>query len=37
LADVAKRYASALAVDDPLTGEHRRARQGLLGRQVTLR
>jgi len=37
LADVAKRYASALAVDDPLTGEQRRARQGLLGRQVTLR
>jgi len=37
LADVAKRYASALAVDDPLTGEQRRAWQGLLGRQVTLR
>jgi hypothetical protein len=36
-ADVAKRYASALAVGDALTGEQRRARQGLLGRQVTLR
>jgi hypothetical protein len=37
VADVAKRYSAALAVDEPLTAEQRRARQGLLGRQVTLR
>ncbi len=37
VADVAKRYAEALAVTDPLTSAQRRSRQGLLGRQVTLR
>ena len=35
--DLAKRYAAAVAVDEPLTAEQRRARQGLLGRQITLR
>jgi Family of unknown function (DUF5926) len=34
-ADFTKRYADAL--DDELTAEERRARQGLIGRQVTLR
>jgi hypothetical protein len=37
VADVAKRYAEALAVTDPLSSAERRSRQGLLGRQVTLR
>jgi hypothetical protein len=37
LADLAKRYAAALGVDEPLSPEQRRARQGLLGRQITLR
>ncbi|MGH3741195.1 MAG: DUF5926 family protein, partial [Micromonosporaceae bacterium] len=37
LADFGKRYAEALADDAPLTPEARRARQGLLGRQLTLR
>ncbi|HEU4421519.1 MAG TPA: DUF5926 family protein [Pilimelia sp.] len=37
LADFAKRYADALAVTDPLDSAQRRARQGLLGRQLTLR
>lgn len=33
----AKRYAEALAADEPLGPTERRARQGLLGRQLTLR
>lgn len=37
LAGFAKRYADALTVDTPLNAEERRARQGLLGRQLTLR
>jgi hypothetical protein len=37
LAAFAKRYAEALAVTDDLTSEERRARQGLIGRQLTLR
>jgi hypothetical protein len=37
VADFAKRYAEALAATEPLTAEERRARQGLLGRQLTLR
>jgi hypothetical protein len=37
VADLAKRYADAVAVTEPLTTAERRARQGLLGRQVTLR
>ncbi len=37
LADFAKRYAEALAVSAPLTPEQRRARNGLLGRQLTIR
>jgi hypothetical protein len=37
LADFTKRYAEAVGSTDPLTAEQRRARQGLLGRQVTLR
>jgi hypothetical protein len=37
LAEFAKRYAEALAVDEPATAAERRARQGLLGRQLTLR
>jgi Family of unknown function (DUF5926) len=37
LAEFAKRYAEALAVTDPLTPAERRSRQGLLGRQLTLR
>lgn len=37
LAEFAKRYAEALAVTDALTSAERRARQGLLGRQLTLR
>ncbi len=37
LAELAKRYAEALAVADPLTPAERRSRQGLLGRQLTLR
>jgi hypothetical protein len=37
LADFAKRYAEALAATEPLTSAERRARQGLLGRQLTLR
>jgi uncharacterized protein DUF5926 len=35
--DFAKRYADAVAVAAPLTAAERRARQGLLGRQITLR
>jgi hypothetical protein len=37
LAELAKRYGAAVTVDEPLTSEQRRARQGLLGRQITLR
>jgi hypothetical protein len=37
VADLAKRLADALAVEAALTSAERRARQGLLGRQVTLR
>jgi hypothetical protein len=37
LAEFAKRYAEALACDDPLSSAERRSRQGLLGRQLTLR
>jgi hypothetical protein len=37
LAELAKRYTAAMSVDEPLTSEQRRARQGLLGRQITLR
>jgi hypothetical protein len=37
LGDFTKRYAEAVATSDPLTPEQRRARQGLLGRQITLR
>lgn len=37
LAAFAKRYAAALEVSDPLDDAARRARQGLLGRQLTLR
>lgn len=33
----AERYATALAAGTELTGEERRARQGLVGRQLTLR
>lgn len=37
LAGFAKRYAEALAADGPLDAAARRARQGLIGRQLTLR
>jgi hypothetical protein len=37
LAGFAKRYAEALGVAEPLDGAQRRSRQGLLGRQMTLR
>jgi Family of unknown function (DUF5926) len=37
LSSFAKRYADALAVTDPLDAAQRRSRQGLLGRQLTLR
>jgi hypothetical protein len=37
LAGLAKRYAEALAGSEPLTAAERRSRQGLLGRQLTLR
>jgi Family of unknown function (DUF5926) len=37
LAELAGRYAEALHDDTPLGPEQRRARQGLLGRQLTLR
>ncbi len=37
LAAVAERYAEAVASDAPLTAEERRAKQGLLGRQLSLR
>ncbi|HEX2355795.1 MAG TPA: DUF5926 family protein [Micromonosporaceae bacterium] len=37
LADFAKRYADALAGGGPLDTAQRRSRQGLLGRQLTLR
>lgn len=37
LADLTTRYADALAVSEPIGPAERRARQGLLGRQVTLR
>jgi hypothetical protein len=37
LTDFAKRYAEALAITEPLTPAERRSRQGLLGRQLTLR
>ncbi|HWS32234.1 MAG TPA: topoisomerase II, partial [Actinoplanes sp.] len=33
----AKRYADVLAVDEPLDSAARRAKQGLIGRQLTLR
>ena len=33
----AERLAAALAVTEPLTTEQRRARDGILGRQFTLR
>jgi len=37
MAEFAKRYAEALADTTPLDGAARRAKQGLLGRQLTLR
>ncbi|BBH65365.1 preprotein translocase SecA [Actinoplanes sp. OR16] len=37
LADFAKRYADTLAVGEPLDAAARRAKQGLIGRQLTLR
>jgi hypothetical protein len=37
LAGFGKRYAEAVTVDEPLSSEQRRARQGLLSRQLTLR
>ncbi len=37
LAEFAKRYAEAMATDAELTAAQRRTRQGLLGRQLTLR
>lgn len=37
LAELAKRYAGASSSDEPLTPAQRRTRQGLLGRQLTLR
>ncbi|GFJ90672.1 hypothetical protein Prum_043140 [Phytohabitans rumicis] len=37
VADFAKRYTDALADESPLDGPARRAKQGLLGRQLTLR
>jgi hypothetical protein len=37
LAEFAKRYAEALATAGPLSAAERRSRQGLLGRQLTLR
>lgn len=37
VAELCERYRAALAADAPLTGEERRAKQGLLGRQLTLR
>lgn len=37
VADFAKRYADATSVTEPLAPAERRARQGLLGRQITLR
>ncbi|NJC68952.1 topoisomerase II [Planosporangium thailandense] len=37
VAEFAKRYAEALAAAEPLTAAERRSRQGLLGRQLTLR
>ena len=37
VADVAKRYADTLATTEPLDAAARRAKQGLVGRQLTLR
>lgn len=37
MAELAKRFAAALAVQAPLTADQRRARAGVLSRQVTLR
>ncbi|MGZ6826810.1 MAG: DUF5926 family protein, partial [Mycobacteriales bacterium] len=37
LAAFMRRYAEALATPDTLTAQERRARSGLLSRQVTLR
>ncbi|MET0416518.1 MAG: DUF5926 family protein, partial [Actinoplanes sp.] len=37
LADFAKRYADVLAETGPLDADSRRAKQGLIGRQLTLR
>lgn len=37
LTDLASRYRQALAATDPLTADERRARAGLLSRQLTLR
>jgi hypothetical protein len=37
LAEFAKRYDEALGLREPLTSAERRSRQGLLGRQLTLR
>jgi hypothetical protein len=37
LAEFMERYAAVLGSDTPLTPEERRARSGLLSRQVTLR
>jgi hypothetical protein len=37
LADFAKRYADTLADPTPLDSAARRAKQGLVGRQLTLR
>lgn len=37
IAEFAKRYSEALALTDDLSAVERRARQGLIGRQITLR
>jgi Family of unknown function (DUF5926) len=37
VAEFAKRYGEALASKEPLSASERRARQGLIGRQITLR
>lgn len=37
LADLAARYAEAITASEPLTADERRARAGLVGRQLTLR
>jgi uncharacterized protein DUF5926 len=37
LADFSKRYTDTLAIDEPIDAAARRAKQGLIGRQLTLR